>query len=274
MARATWTGALTFAGFPLPISIYTLSNTKAESFKTLCKCCDQPIAQRNHCRMTDDVVTDTQKGVEVSKGAFSVLSPTAVEAITSSSKSISLEVERFCPLASVPLHLSAASYRVVEDAKAAGAAKPVAILWAALRSTQRALVCPWVPRAGTPDRILVIHAEDDGLIANVLPYLVELSDAPAGSAHTTAVSDQERQMFEQAMGTLYTVADFDHSAYSSEYKVRRQAAIDAALAGTPMPASATPVAPAVPDLMAALSASLAAVKSGGPTPAPKEAVAA
>lgn len=272
MARSSWDGLLIFAGFPLPLKAYsTTASASKDSFKTTCTCHGLPIKAPKTCSDTGKVLLDTeqQKAVEVSKGVYVVVDTSAIGNAT---KSLSIEPHAqmpFVPMNTVPLHLSANSYRMIPGP---GVEKSVAILWTALAAKGLALVTEWVPRAGSRDAILILHAGPKGLLANTLPYVAQFSDAPEGDVSQIAVAPNELAMFDTAISTLYSVTDFDHAAFVSDYAARKQAAVDAAVAGTPVPLpAAAPTAPAAPDLMAALAASLAAAAPKTPR---KEAVPA
>jgi non-homologous end joining protein Ku len=259
MPRASWSGSITFAGFPLPVKAYNFtSSSKDEGFKTLCKCHGKPIAQKNTCATDGTVLADADKGVEVSKSTFVVLDATAVDAITNAAgKSVALEAERVCPTHTLDLHMSTGGYSIVpEDGK--GAEKPVAILWRVLQKTDRAIVTRFTGRAGSKDVILAITAGPKGLVGNVLPHAHQLSGAPAGDCANVAVTDAEIAMFEGALMSMYPQGDFVAADFPSQYKEHRKTAIDAAIAGNPVVVAAAPEPAAVPDLMAALAASLAA----------------
>lgn len=262
-ARSSWAGAIVFAGFPIPVKAYNLIGSGSkDGFKTLCVCHSQPIKQQNACAIDGTVVTDTRKGVELSKDHFHSLDDKTVEAINGVGKSDALEPELIAPVNTLDLHLATGAFRILPDSKA-GADKPVAILWRTLSKTGLAIVTRWTPRAGSKDGIIAIYAGPDGLYANTLPFEHQLSAAPKGESASIAVADAELAMFEQAMTTLYTVGPYEAAAFVSDHNARRTAAINAAVAGAPLPAAAEAPSAAVPDLMAALAASLSAA---GATP--------
>jgi non-homologous end joining protein Ku len=173
MARSSWTGALMVAGFPFHVKAYAINAKKADSFKTLCKCHGEPIAQKNTCRTTGDVCEETDKGVETAAG-YTALSTDVIEQIGGAERSTVLEPVQTPHLASVPLDLSIGAYRLVADTKVAGAATPVAALWRTLRKSERAIITSWTQRAGSRDQLVAIHADDTGLVANVLPYVADI----------------------------------------------------------------------------------------------------
>lgn len=257
MARSSWRGSITFAGFPISVKAYNTTKSRSnDSFKTLCPCHGQPIKAPRVCATdgTEIPSSDLHKGVEVSKGNFVRLPDDALASIESAAKTVALDPS-FAPAHTIPLHLSTGSYMIVPDDKVPGSDKPVAILREALANGGYALVAEWTPRAGSRDSIIVMRPHPDGIIANTLPYTTELvADVPKFVA--PPVEEAERQMFEQVIAANYTPKDFDHTALVSRYKERRDAAVRAALNGQPIEAQEA-AQTAVPDMMAALKASLA-----------------
>jgi DNA end-binding protein Ku len=260
-ARSAWSGTITFAGFPFAVKAYNFgSSTKRQSFKTLCECHGQPIAQKNTCATDGTILAKTVKGIEVSKGVFQPLDDAAVANVTQRPATTSLNPERVCPVSTLGLHMSKAAYAIVPDGDAY--VLPVAGLWAVLHKTERALVQRWVPKANSKDQILAVHAGGKGLIANVLPSASELNNPNERDLTGETFPPQQLAMFEQALGALYPNEDYDAIAFDSDFDKARADAVAAVLSGNaPTTVSAAPAAAAVPDLMASLEASLAAVQA-------------
>jgi len=259
MARSTWTGAITFAGFPINVKAYSLTKSRSsDSFKTLCPCHGKPIKAPRVCATdgTEIPLADQIKGVEIGKDTYAVLPKEAIESIESATRSVSVE-PKFFPSYTVPAYLATNSYAIVPDDKVPGADKPVAILHEALLANGLTLVVEdWVARAGSRDAILAITAHPDGLIAHTIPHDAELvKDIPRNPL--PAVEEAERDMFTQVIQTNYTPQPFEHDKVVSNYKERRDTAVQAVLAGEPVQAAQAEKATAVPDMMAALKASLA-----------------
>lgn len=259
-ARSSWSGALTFAGLPIPLKAYSLaSTTKNESFRTLCKCHDEPIKQANTCETSGKILTADQqhKGVEHGKGNYIALDANAIASITGTAGStVALEIERISPLATLNLHAHLGGYAIVPEPKK-GAEKPVAILWRILSKLDAAIVTRWTMKAGSRDATLAIYAGPTGLLGATLPQEHQLSSPPVFDASSIAVADAELAMFEGAVTSMYPHADYSAADFPSQYNERRAKAVEAAIKGAPVSATAPAAAPAVPDLMAALSASLA-----------------
>jgi non-homologous end joining protein Ku len=271
---ATWRGAITFSGFPVNIALHTaVKSRSSESFRTLA-----PDGLPIRTQMVDssgEVVEreDTRKGVQTGKDQWTALTPEAVDAIDSGQKSTVVEADSYAPVDTLPRHLATAAYAVTADDKVAGAQKSVNVLWNGLRASRLAYMAQATLRNGGRDAILAIWATDDGLWAAALPFAGELHVAPDfGFTEDERAAALFQQVVERDADVVPT-RPFEFPAWESEYRVRRQKAIDAVLAGEQVEAP-TPVAEsaAAPDLMAALAASLdsepaakpkARAKSGG-----------
>lgn len=278
-ARTTWRGALAFAGFPINVAAYAVTKSRsAESFKML-GADGLPVKQQ----LVDTSGTvveraDTQRGVEVSKGKFAVLPPAAIEAINEAEKSKTCEPAGFPALDTVP-PLSKQAYRLTPDEKVPGADQGYGILWNGLRASGRALIVDgWKATSSSRPTLLAIHADDEGLIANALPYSGELNDVPTADVEEDAA---KAAMFQQFLDTVYAdeTGPFDLTAFTDTYAETRKEIVAKALAGEVIEAPQAPAGAASgPDLMAAMTAALEQSKStkrkgGTKKPAAKKAKA-
>jgi Ku protein len=260
-ARSTWAGAITFAGFPIPVQVFTVvKSRKSASFKMLDPVHKMPVSQiLVDCEGDKVERAETLKGVEASKGTFVALGDDALELIENQGRSTAVEVERFAAVASIDFSLSLESYVVIPDPKVPGSEQPVQILWNGLRESQRAAVIPeWAATASAKPSTLVIRATGDGLAGSLLPFGSELkTDLPVW---VPVADERAGQTFAAVVAKNYSTEDYDISVYKDGKAERREAAIALALSGAPIPAEvkqdAAPAA--VPDLMAALEAQLAA----------------
>lgn len=275
-ARATWSGAISLGGFPIHVSVYPLIKSKAaESFKNLCPCHQQPVIQPTVCAVDGTKLEkdDLHKGVKAGASIVPV-DPAAVEAIKNAERSETLPILALPKVEGVPLHLSTGQYRVVPNGKVPGSEQPVEILWNGLRASERALVTEWITRAGSRNALVAIHADLYGLTANTLPYVGDFHvDTPE---HKFSENEQAAQMFEQfAAAQGVDMDDFTHTKFIDAYGERRAELVEKALAGQPIEIANAPqaAAPAVPDLMAAMQASLDAVAKPKKAPAKSKAKA-
>jgi DNA end-binding protein Ku len=263
-ARSAWSGAINFAGFPLHVSAYNLIASKqADSFKTIAP--DGHPVRQQYVDSSGSVVERDQcsKGAQIGKDKVVVLKPEAVEQIQNAEKSEVVEAHSFPLAESIPMHLATGHFRFVPNGKVPGSAQSVGILWNGLRKTKRALVVDgFVPRAGSRPVLLAIHADEYGLTGNVLPYTTGLNAVPE---HKFVADAAQASMFEQFVAQNYTTDDFAHASHEDTYAKRRADVIAKAVAGEPIVTTAGEAkAEPVPDLMAAMEASLKAVsKKGG-----------
>lgn len=277
-ARTTWRGAIAFAGFPINVSAYAVTKSRsAESFKMLGA--DGLPVKQQLVDTAGQVVerASTQRGVEVSKGKFAVLPPEAIEAINEAEKSVSCEPAGFPVLDTVP-PLSKQAYRLTPDEKVPGSDQGYGILWNGLRASGRALIVDgWKATSSSRPTLLAIYADDEGLIANALPYAGELNDVPSADVQE---NEQAAAMFQQFLDTVYEDATgpFDLSAFTDTYAENRKEIVAKALAGEVIEAPQAPAGAASgPDLMAAMTAALeqskGAKRKGAKKPAAKKAKA-
>lgn len=263
-ARASWSGAITFGGFPIHVEAYSLlKSASADSFKGLCPCHHEPISQVKTCATTGDVIPNDQlvKGAMQGRGkaaTYHPLAPEVIEAIGAGSgeRSAALEILRL-PLANtVPWTLATGRYRIVPDSDVAGSAGPVEILWNGLMASERALISEWSKRAGSKPVLMAMKADVYGLTAIDLPYA---SDLNAGvPEHQFTENTQAQAMFEQFVAVQGINTDaFAHGAFTDEYGERRKDLIAQAIAGEKIEVAPTAPQAAVPDLMAAMQAALA-----------------
>lgn len=260
MARATWSGALTLAGLPINVRMYSrVKSRSSESFKRLAPTDQLPVKQQ----LVDtggSVIEQAEclKGVEVGKGKFHALPEEAIELIGAAERSTVLEPEQFAPLASVPLALTITAYELTPDEKVAGSDRGVKIVWNGLRASGLAYITEIVPRAGSRDSVLAVWADSTGLYANALPYAAELQTVPEWD---NVEDDAEAATFQAFVQQQYPelIGNFDHAARTSSYAERRAEAVQAALSGETIVVPEVAVAKAAaPDLLAAMQASLGA----------------
>lgn len=268
MARAAWTGAIDFAGFPIHLTAYNVLRSKsADSFKTLAPD-GEPVRQILVNSAGEPVEREAcSKGVEHPPGAksYRALPAQAVEAITEGERSTMLAPLRFSPRDSVPLHLATGHFRLVPNTKIPGSEGPAGILWNGLLASERVLVTEWTPRSGSRPALFVVHADPHGLNANTLPYASDFNDVPEFAFKENA---EAAAMFETFAAQHYELGEFVHGEYVDSYAERRADVIAKALEGEPIPVAEAPkTAPGTPDLMAVMAASIAGVKDKKKSPA-------
>jgi non-homologous end joining protein Ku len=257
-SNVAWKGAIEVAGHPANLALYSrVRKQRNESFRNIAPS-GQPVQQQVVDPATGKVFTDdVRKGVKTGgttkEPIFTILTPEALEQINSGVKTEVATPAQFSPVDSIAWDLAIDRFAVRPDDGVAGSAQSVNVIWNGLLASGLAYVTQ-VSLTGGHDAILAIYATDNGLWAALLPFESELYDVPT---HAFEKNEKAGALFGQALDTLYPekVGAFDHSAYVSEYKTRRQAAIDAVIAGETVDVTMSePVADETPDLMAILAA--------------------
>jgi non-homologous end joining protein Ku len=255
---SAWRGAVEFAGFQVNVTLYRRrKNQRNENFKQLApsgaameSACLDPVSGELFDR--DDI----RKAVVVGRGKDATYVPMteeAMEQINSGVKAEIVKADRYVPTADLDLAIAIASYTVRPDDKVPGAASSVNTLWNGLRHTRRAYVTQ-ASLTGGHDSIVAFYVDDrDEFRAVQLPFEVELYETPEFE-----FTEDEEQAEAVALFLEKKAGPFEHDRYVSEYKARRQAAIDAVVSGAELPVAAEPAPTTneVPDLMAVLKGAL------------------
>ena len=249
--------ALEFAGFNVNITLYSrVKKQRNQSFRMIAPS-GQPVRQAYIDSATDKLMTgEPRKGVQVAPDSYAIMSQEAIDKINSGTKTKLAAANMFCPVDSIAWDLAIDRYAVRPDDKVDGSGNSVNVLWNGLRDNGLAYVTQ-VSLTGGHDGILCLYATDDGFWGAMLPFEDELYDFPT---HVFQENAQAGDLFAQVLEQHveegnYEVGRFDHSAFVSEYRTRRQAAIDAVLDGREVASTPDPEAPKkVMDLMSVLSA--------------------
>ena len=268
MARAIWSGAISFGLVNVPVKLYAATSPKSVRFHQLSSKTGGRIKQKRVDSTTGDEVPyeDIVKGYEITPDRYVVITPEELDTLEAKATK-TIDVEDFVDLADIdPIYFDHAYY----VAPATGGAKAYRLLLDAMRESGKVALARIVLRskqqlaalrpAGDVLTLSTMLFGDEVLTPDRLDELDSVSEAEA--------SDRELKMARQLIDSLST--DFEPSKYRDEYRDRVLALIERKAGGeeiTMQPAAEEPEA--APDLMAALEASLAAVKDDKGAPAPK-----
>jgi len=272
VARSIWSGAISFGLVNVPVKLYNAVQRKNIQFNQLHGSDHGRIQQRRVCSIDGQEVAfeDIVKGYEFTPGQYVVVEPEELEAVAAR-KTRLIEVEQFIDLDEVDPLMFDSSYYV---APAVGAAKPFRLMVDAMRSAGKVGIGRFVLRQ--KEHLVALRVQGDALVLVTLVYADEvvpaasLEDAGDGLAD---VSERELAMARQLIEMLS--APFDPERFHDEYREALLALIERKVTGEEI-AIAPPVSEpaAVPDLMAALQASVEALAgqgAGAPKkPAPKK----
>ena len=252
-----WRGAIEFAGFPVNVSLYSrVRRAKGLSFRQLSPA-GNPVSQQLVDSVTGELVERSEllKGHAVSKDEYVVMSPEALDMIDSGVKTEVAKPSQFVPVDSVPWGLATDQYEAQPDKDTPGSGQAVNIVWNGLKANKLAYVTQVSLRGGM-DGILAIRADQHGMWAAMLPFADELYTNPPTEFEK---NPEAAALFAQVVESHYTeerLPAFDHTGFESEYKARRQEAIDLVLAGEPIEVQAPAPTTDAPDLMALMQASV------------------
>ena len=269
--RSIWKGTISFGLVNIPIALGVATQRSDPKFRTLDAESGQPIRQQMVSGARDDAVverTETVKGYEVGKGQFVVVTDEELDSVAVERRR-TIDIVSFIDIDEVdPVYYDRTYYVAPQEA----ANKPYTLLLEALKETGKAAVGKLV--LSSKEHLVLLRPAGDALAIELLfyPEDVRMStrDEIEEVVHDTKVAKAELDMAKQLVESLSR--PFDADEFENEHKRDLMALIEKKLAGeeisvAPEPEERQPV----PDLMAALQASLDQAKDdkrkGGAKPA-------
>jgi DNA end-binding protein Ku len=268
MPRSIWSGAISFGLVNVPVKVYSATAAKRVRFHQLDAKTGTRIAQRRVNPVTGEEVAyeDLVKGFELSRDRYVVVRPEELEALAPE-KTRTIDIEDFVDLADIdPVYYSHPYWLVPET----GAAKAYALLHEAMQKAGKVAIARVVLR--NKEHLVALRASGPGLMMETMNFHDEVVppedlDELLAAAEVTA-SEREVRMARQLIDSLTT--EFAPGRYTDTYREKVLELIERKAAGEEIAVQPeAPQAAPVPDLMAALEASLAAVKKPAAKPAAK-----
>jgi DNA end-binding protein Ku len=257
VARATWTGSISFGLINVPVRLYPATRSRDVRFNQLHAPDGSRIRQRRVCELEDKEVPADEivKGFEVSKGKYITLSEDDLDAMKPES-SHSVELEEFVRADEIdPMQLER-SYWLGPDRESA--ARPFALFQKALADEKLVGIGRIV--IGTKEQLVCVRPVGDGLALTTLFYADEVTPEHEIERPEAAVADRELKMARQLVSSLVT--EWKPKEHRDTYRDQLLEMIAQKAAGktveAPTPAARAETRPG--DLLAALEASLAAAK--------------
>jgi DNA end-binding protein Ku len=267
MPRAIWSGAISFGLVNVPVKLYSAVSSKSVRFHQLDSETGARIRQKRVSSATGDEVPYERivKGYELSPEQYVVIEPDELDALGPEATR-TIDIEDFVDLADIdPIYLDHPYYL----APGTGAAKSYRLLLEAMRDSGKVAIARFVLRS--KQTLCALRASDDGLmVMSTMNYGDEIVPPDSldelDALSEVDVTDRELKMAEQLIDSLSS--EWDPSKYHDTYREQVIALIERKAAGEEIAVQpeAEEAAP-VPDLMAALEASLAAVRSDEEKPA-------
>jgi DNA end-binding protein Ku len=272
MARAIWSGAISFGLVNVPVKLYSATSPKTVRFHQLSSKTGARIRQKRVDATTGEEVPyeEIVKGYEITPDRYVLITPEELDGLDPKATK-TIDIEEFVDLADIdPIYYDHSYYL----APTAGGAKAYRLLLDAMRESGKVGIGKVVLR--TKQQLCALRPNGDVLTLSTMLFgdevlspdrLDELDDIAEAGA-----TDRELKMAQQLIDSLSM--DFDPERFRDEYREQVLQLIERKASGeaiTIEPAAEEPEE--VPDLMAALEASLAAVQSDSsdePAPAPSK----
>ncbi|HEX2126604.1 MAG TPA: Ku protein [Thermoleophilaceae bacterium] len=263
MPRSIWTGAISFGLVNVPVKLYSAVSKKTVRFHQLHEADGVRIQQKRFCPADGEEVPydDIVKGYEISPDRYVVITPEELEALEPR-KTKTIDIEDFVSLEEIdPLYYDHPYYLLPGQ----GAQKPYKLLVEAMRQANKVAIARVVIR--TKEQLVAIRPVGDVLAMASMNFADEVVDpdsfdeAPGEDVETRK---REVEMAQQLIDSL--TSEFDPTKYHDTYRERVLEMIEAKAEGQEIAVQpAEEEAAPVPDLMAALEASLAAAKKDKPS---------
>ncbi len=254
MPRAIWTGAISFGLVNVPVRLYSALSRRGVRFHQLHGRDGVRIQQRRVNPVTGEEVPyeEIVKGYEIAPDRYVIVEPGELEALDPK-KTKTVDILDFVELADIdPIFYDHPYYL----APGPGGAKPYRLLLEAMRDTGKVAIGTVVIRS--KQAVVAIRPSGEVLQMATLVYADEvvppdrLDELPD---ETIEITDRELAVAKQLVETLS--GDWEPGKYRDEYREQVLALIERKAAGEEVAVQpAVEEAAPVPDLMAALKASL------------------
>jgi DNA end-binding protein Ku len=260
MPRSIWSGAISFGLVNVPIKLYSAVNKKTVRFNQLNGKTGHRIAQKRVDPQTGEEVAydDIVKGYELTKDRYVLITQEELDSLDPE-RTRTIDIEDFVDLVDIdPVYYDHPYYLVPDK----GADKAYGLLMDAMREAGKVAIARVVLRS--KEQLVAIRPASGGvLMMETMIFADEvvppdtIEDLP--DEEEIRASDRELKMARQLIDSLSS--DFEPEKYHDEYREKVLELIERKASGEEI--AVQPEAPEptkVPDLMAALEASLAAVK--------------
>jgi DNA end-binding protein Ku len=260
MARAIWSGTISFGLLNVPVKLYSAVSRKTIRFNELRESDGSRVRHKRVAESDDKEVPyeDIVRGYEISPDRYVVFAREELDKLTPE-KTRAIEIQDFVDIEQIdPIYFDSPYYL----APAEGAEKAYGLLVKAMQSAGKAAIARFVLR--NKEHLAAIRPMDGVLTLTTMRFAdevvspKELDDVLPDSA--PRVEKREREMAEKLIDSL--AGDFEPDKYRDEYREQLLSLIEQKASGKEIVVQEgeEPEPTKAPDLMAALEESLAAVK--------------
>ncbi|HWI06344.1 MAG TPA: Ku protein [Solirubrobacteraceae bacterium] len=262
MARALWTGSLSFGLVNVPVQIVSAVRDLDLHFRQLHDEDKAPVETQRWCSEEDKEVPyeAITRSYELDGGKAVMISDEDLEAVEPR-KTRTIDIDQFVDLADVnPIYFDH-PYWLVPAGEDEGAARAYRLLLGVMEQTDRAALGQFVMRA--KEYLAIVRARDGALALTTMRFHDEVRptrDVPHASGKSTKPSRKELEAAAALIEALG--ADWAPERYEDRYRKRLQKIVAKKRKGQTIdvPTGGDDQPEAVPDLMAALKDALEAAR--------------
>lgn len=273
MARAIWSGSISFGLLNVPVKLYSAVSKKSVSFRELRESDGSRVRHKRVAEAdgTEIAYEDIVKGYEIAPEQYVLITKDDLEELDPK-KTRAIEVLDFVDLDDIdPIYFDHPYYLGPDK----GAEKAYGLLVKAMADSNKVAVARFVLR--NKENLAALRPMDGVMTMATMRFADEVVSPEEIAAsieaedNSTKPSKKELDMAKALIDSLSS--DFDASSYRDEYREQLLALIERKAKGEAVVDSAAeaPKPTKAPDLMAALEESLAAVKGEDRKPARKPA---
>jgi DNA end-binding protein Ku len=267
MARAIWSGSISFGMVSIPVKLSGATESKDISFHLLHATCGTRLKQVRWCP-TDEVEvpwSETVRGYEYAKGQYVVLTDEDFEKLPLPSRH-TIDLSAFVSESEIdPIFYERTYYLQPEER----GEKAYALLLKALEKKGLAALATIAIR--NKEQLCAIRPRSGAILLETLYYPDEIRETPANDLDRVRVNDRELDMAFTLIELLRK--PFDPEEYRDHYREALQQLIEAKLEGREVVTSPAAGETKVIDLADALRRSVENARKGGKAkPAAKAAV--
>lgn len=253
--KTVWRGMISFGMVNIPVSLYNATRKKTVSFKQLRK---SDFSRISYKKVGNDDIevaaAEITKGYEVAPDRYVVVTDAELEAITPKASRV-IDIADFVKLSQIdPRHYDSSYYLAPEP----GAGKAYALLLEALKQTESVGIARFVLRS--KEYLAAIRPVGEALTLSTMLFVDEIVPVAELAEQLPDVQPSEKELAMAKLLIESQLTEFDPEKYKNEYHAAVMALIDGKAEQEAV--ISKPAAQGMPaiDIMAAIEASLAAIK--------------
>jgi DNA end-binding protein Ku len=263
VARALWTGSLSFGLVNVPVSVVTATRDLDLHFRQLHQKDGAPIDIERWCSKEDVEIPydEITHGYELEDGGQVVVSDLELQAIEPR-RTRTIDIEQFVDLTDVdPIYFDH-PYFLVPAADDDGSLRAYRLLTEVMSRTERAALGQFVMRA--KEYLAIVREREGALTLTTMLFADEIRETKGIDAAHQKSHQPTRKQLDAAVAVIEELTcDWDPGKHKDRYRARLKRVVDRKRKGKTIKPPATQEEPTAPsDLMAALERTLDELHAG------------